>query len=144
MATHFSVFVWRIPWTEKPGGLQSIGSQRVGHKLKQLSTHAGLKSPRPGAHGLAQESIEFGCCLVYALVHSYSLSLLPHFGSNFCLPISSFFMYTEKLNCLDHAKKRQASLTRERKLCASVSSSVKWENGGKSISTSYGFSELIY
>ena len=44
MATHFSVFVWRIPWTEKPGGLQSIGSQRVGHKLKQLSTHAGLNS----------------------------------------------------------------------------------------------------
>ena len=31
MATHSSILVWRIPWTEKPGGLQSIGSQRVGH-----------------------------------------------------------------------------------------------------------------
>ena len=31
MATHFSILVWRIPWTEEPGGLQSIGSQRVGH-----------------------------------------------------------------------------------------------------------------
>ena len=30
-ATHSSVFAWRIPWTEKLGGLQSIGSQRVGH-----------------------------------------------------------------------------------------------------------------
>ena len=29
--THFSILVWRIPWTEEPGGLQSIGSQRVGH-----------------------------------------------------------------------------------------------------------------
>ena len=29
MATHSSVFAWRIPWTEKPGGLQSMGSQRV-------------------------------------------------------------------------------------------------------------------
>ena len=31
MATHSSIFVWRIPWTEEPGRLQSIGSQRVGH-----------------------------------------------------------------------------------------------------------------
>ena len=31
MATHSSVFAWRIPWTEEPGGLQSIGSQRVRH-----------------------------------------------------------------------------------------------------------------
>ena len=29
MATHSSILVWRIPWTEEPGGLQSIGSQRV-------------------------------------------------------------------------------------------------------------------
>ena len=31
MATHSSVPAWRIPWTEEPGGLQSMGSQRVGH-----------------------------------------------------------------------------------------------------------------
>jgi len=31
MATHSSVLAWRLPWTEEPGGLQSIGSQRVGH-----------------------------------------------------------------------------------------------------------------
>ena len=30
-ATHFSVLACKIPWTEKPGGLQSMGSQRVGH-----------------------------------------------------------------------------------------------------------------
>ena len=30
MATHSSVLAWRIPWTEEPGGLQSIASQRVG------------------------------------------------------------------------------------------------------------------
>ena len=30
-ATHSSVLVWRIPWTEEAGGLQSTGSQRVGH-----------------------------------------------------------------------------------------------------------------
>ena len=31
MATHYSILVWKIPWTEKPGRLQSVGSQRVGH-----------------------------------------------------------------------------------------------------------------
>ena len=31
MATHSSILAWRIPWTEEPGGLQSMGSQRAGH-----------------------------------------------------------------------------------------------------------------
>ena len=31
MATHSSIIAWRIPWTEEPGGLQSMGSQRIGH-----------------------------------------------------------------------------------------------------------------
>ena len=31
MATHSNILVWRAPWTEDPGGLQSMGSQRVGH-----------------------------------------------------------------------------------------------------------------
>jgi len=31
MATHSSILAWEIPWTEEPGGLQSMGSQRVGH-----------------------------------------------------------------------------------------------------------------
>ena len=31
VATHSRILAWRIPWTEEPGGLQSMGSQRVGH-----------------------------------------------------------------------------------------------------------------
>ena len=31
MATHSNILAWRIPWTEEPGGLQSVGSQRVGY-----------------------------------------------------------------------------------------------------------------
>ena len=31
IATHSSILAWRIPWTEKPGGVQSMGSQRFGH-----------------------------------------------------------------------------------------------------------------
>ena len=38
MAAHASILSWRIPWTEEPGGLQSIGSHRVRHN-KRLSMH---------------------------------------------------------------------------------------------------------
>ena len=31
MVTHSSILAWKIPYTQKPGGLQSMGSQRVGH-----------------------------------------------------------------------------------------------------------------
>jgi len=31
MATYSSILAWRIPWTEEPGGVQSMGSQRFGH-----------------------------------------------------------------------------------------------------------------
>ena len=31
MATHSNILAWRIPWTDEPGRLQSMGSQRVGH-----------------------------------------------------------------------------------------------------------------
>ena len=31
MTTHSSILAWEIPWTEEPGGLHSMGSQRVGH-----------------------------------------------------------------------------------------------------------------
>ena len=32
MATHSSILAWEIPWTEEPSGLQSMGSQRIGHE----------------------------------------------------------------------------------------------------------------
>ena len=48
MATHSSVLARKIPRTEAPGGLQSIGSQRV-RQLKQLSMHACMES-RKTAH----------------------------------------------------------------------------------------------
>ena len=43
MATHSSILVWEIPWTEEPSGLQSMGPQRVRHNLvtkqQQLASH---------------------------------------------------------------------------------------------------------
>ena len=37
IATHSSILAWRIPWTEEPSGLKSIGSQRVGHNWSNLA-----------------------------------------------------------------------------------------------------------
>ena len=37
MATHSSFLAWRIPWMEEPGGLQSMGLQRVGHNWSDLA-----------------------------------------------------------------------------------------------------------
>ena len=44
MATHASILAWRIPWREEPGGLQSIGSKRVGHELVTKHTHIQIDS----------------------------------------------------------------------------------------------------
>ena len=38
-ATFSSILAWRIPWTEEPGGLQSIGSQRVGHDCAHMHAY---------------------------------------------------------------------------------------------------------
>ena len=42
MATHSNILAWEIPWTEEPGGLQSMGSQRVKHD--QAHTHNGVNT----------------------------------------------------------------------------------------------------
>ena len=39
MATHSCILAWRIPWMEEPGGLQPMGSQRVGHDWATLHAH---------------------------------------------------------------------------------------------------------
>ena len=46
MATHSSILAWRIPWTEEPGGLQSMGSQRVRHDW-QLNNNGKFYSLSP-------------------------------------------------------------------------------------------------
>ena len=40
MATHYSILAWEVPWTEEPGRLQPIGSQRTGHDRVDLALMA--------------------------------------------------------------------------------------------------------
>ena len=66
MATHSSVLAWRIPWTEKAGRLQSMGSHRVGHDWSDLAAavcHSWWvtgKSPEPTCVGDKTQIIFFG------------------------------------------------------------------------------------
>ena len=50
MATHSGILSWRTPWTEKSGGLQSMGSQRIGHdRVTNTHDRAAVKNSPAGA-----------------------------------------------------------------------------------------------
>ena len=78
MATNSSVLAWRIPWTEEPGGLQSMALQRVGHDwsgLASMHTEHWMGAPSSFFQGRiviqngnystksTQSRIHFSCCL---------------------------------------------------------------------------------
>ena len=79
MAPHSSTLAWKIPWTEEPGGLQSIGSQRVGHDWVTSFTHLLLdEASCTGCCwwlGDARTCIQV-VCLVWVLSIRYSLGLV--------------------------------------------------------------------
>ena len=62
MATHPTILAWKTPWTEEPGGLQFMGSQRVSNKNEQLDIHT-------------QMSIGFNFKSSAALAHNKRVSL---------------------------------------------------------------------
>ena len=71
MATHSSILAWRIPWMEDPGGLQSMGSQRVGHDWATSLCY------QPGLWTRAGSSIQFSRSVVS---NSLRLHGLQHSG----------------------------------------------------------------
>ena len=64
MAAHCNILAWRTPWTEEPGGLQSMESQRVGHdRAAKHITAEQTGSERPESHPRAQEcGLRPQCC----------------------------------------------------------------------------------
>ena len=78
MATHSSILAWRIPWTEEPGRLWSIGSQRVG-QLKHLSTHTHTHTH---THTQSNNLLHFMSTLINSMVLLF-LSLVSISKQNF-------------------------------------------------------------
>ena len=64
MATHSSIPAWRIPWTKEPGGLQSMGSQRVGHSW--VIWHADTHSQNQGVY--FSQYLHTSTCLCFSIV----------------------------------------------------------------------------
>ena len=75
MATHSSILAWRIPWTEEPGGLQSLGSQSLTHAY--LPYWTGSLISRPGLlTAVSEESPSSGGRTLQALdKHSECLNI---------------------------------------------------------------------
>ena len=82
-ATHSSILAWRIPWMEESGGLQSTGSQRVGHDWATSHTHTHHNCD---------------CFFVFLMLFNYSIYLV-----HFYLPHCKRFFYFTNLsrNTLD-------------------------------------------
>ena len=71
MATHSSVLAWRIPWSEKPGGLQSMGSHRVGHDWSDLAAAAAVVNIGVNVAFWIRVFVFSGCMLRSGIAGSY-------------------------------------------------------------------------
>ena len=109
MAIHSSILAWRIPWTEEPGGLQSMGSQRVGHDWAtslSLSRDNGLYQTRASRRlsSLSSQLLLFpwgcgGCFELFLL--SVSLSHIRFWESYQVISANQSFSRQQCLKCQD-------------------------------------------
>ena len=74
MATHSSILAWEISWTEEPGGLQSMGSQRVRHDLATKQQLSALEITQVGWPANTST-------VVSVLLHSQARQTIPRQGS---------------------------------------------------------------
>ena len=70
MAPNSSILAWETPWTEKPGGLQSMEPQRVGHDLATEHTHIGNLNSSCVRVCVCVRTF---CCTVYVHIHVHTL-----------------------------------------------------------------------
>ena len=82
MATYSSVLAWRIPWTEEPGGLQSMGSQRVRDVWTHTKTHTHTHTPL-WAHTKTHTHTH-----THTYTHTHPSPIMKHATMLCCLVIS--------------------------------------------------------
>ena len=85
MATHSSILAWRFPWTEKPGRLQSMGSQRVGHGWSDLACKYILEEASTQKKSWVEFQISF----------QVNCSFLIYYFPSFNLSSAFFFLLTD-------------------------------------------------
>ena len=91
--THSSILVWRIPWTQAPGGLQSMGPQRVGHDWSDLACILVC------IFFFFMEMLNFLMCLLHICVSSVNF-LCVFFGHFFLQPFFLLNLYVKYSLCI--------------------------------------------
>ena len=112
---HCSILAWRIPWTEEPGRLQSMGSQRVGHKL---STNTFTTYLTPFSLGLLKNRYEWGYLPSYFAPRSMQIPWTTVLSQLFCSSNWIFFfvlIHWKTYKLLLHNTYRNCSIRCERK-----------------------------
>ena len=68
MATHSGILAWKTPWTEEPGRLQSMGSQRIGHNRARVGARARAHT-HTHTQDLSSQTRDGACVCLYFLSH---------------------------------------------------------------------------
>ena len=88
MTTHSSILAWKIPWMEKPGGLPSMGLQKVGHDWATSLQPKKKKKKKKCLSPIYQENLEFSSTHVHPKIHKQDLSEYFRFkGANKPAPL---------------------------------------------------------
>ena len=82
MATHSSTLAWRVPWTEEPGRLQSMGLQRVGHDWATSLSLTIQSSNHSPSLVFTQRSWNLSLCKTCIRIFIAAVVILPKLGSN--------------------------------------------------------------
>jgi len=96
MATYPSILAWRIPWTEEPGGLQSMVSQRAGHDgATELAHHNGL-------FPTISSAFLTNLCLLSVIIPNRGLlkssTMIVHLSIYLCNSVSFCFAYFDAVS----------------------------------------------
>ena len=112
MATHTSILAWKIPWTEEPGVLQSIGMQRVRHDLETEHTHTHTHThtlththTHTHTHGRNAGHLKFSLAQCALFDFSYFFLYAVHFGRFLllCFYVQTSFLILCLFKHLPHA-----------------------------------------
>ena len=78
MSMHSGIVAWRIPCTEEPGGLQSTGSQRIGHDWNtNTHTHTHTCEMKKATNDLVWIGIKLQMCLLFHMLSRFVITFLP-------------------------------------------------------------------
>ena len=104
VATHSSVLAWRIPWTEEPGGLQSMGSQRVGYDLATKQQQAYSITLPPNVWKMENLIVKRRPKWSESNKQSLTLSQTLHTSLLPCISLAPWYLYPplQGGSCLEH------------------------------------------